>query len=82
MFKEGIVKDPEDIYSVSVYALLSKSRVTLDTAAPILPAGSGKVVPNGGKYTRSMMYSQKEIYGCQKSKSESKSRYDRRSVTY
>jgi hypothetical protein len=48
------------LYSVSVYLLLSKSRVIVATASLILPASSNKVVGNGGMYTASLMYPQKK----------------------
>jgi hypothetical protein len=48
------------LYSVSIHALLSKSRVNVATASLILPASSSKVVANGGTYTTSLMYRQRK----------------------
>jgi hypothetical protein len=48
------------LYSISVHALLRKSRVTVATASLVLPASPGKVVVNGGTYIVSLMYPQKK----------------------
>jgi hypothetical protein len=66
MFSEGTMSGPAGIISnsISLYRLLSKSRVTVAIASLSLPVTSGKVVANGRTCTATLMYPQmKKLMG-------------------
>jgi hypothetical protein len=48
------------LHSISVHMLLSKPRVSVATAGSILTSSHGNVVANDGRYTTSLMHTQKK----------------------